>query len=122
MISKSISRIFQAIIILALALILFGCPSHNEIVRQKIESSASPYIGLSIDDLVRAKGAPDSRTQLSTGEEVWTYKTSKTGEKKGMIVTIGNNNNSRRPITTWTETVNYIIQGEIIESYTVSID
>jgi len=122
MIKKTISKALHFLIIMSAILLLFGCQSHNEIIQHKLESAAASHVSLSCDELLLSKGAPDSIAKLSTGEEVWTYKASKTGEKKGMIVTVGNTKNAHRPLTTWTETINFIVENGIVRGYKVSVD
>ena len=99
-----------------------GCASHNQIIQQKLSNEAATFVGKSTDELLLKMGPPDSKEKLSTGDEVWTYRSSKIGERKGMTVTIGDPNLTSPKIITWIEIINFVVgpQG-IVESYSVYV-
>lgn len=116
-------RLF-GVCILLLPLALTGCMSHSEIVKEELDSSAQRFVGKSTDYLLMEMGASDFKEKLSTGEVVWTYRKQKTGEKKGMTITIGGaGKDSSRPLSTWYETINFIVGPDgIVKKYFTSVD
>ena len=96
------------------AFVLSGCAGHREIITKRLNNENSSFAGQHCDELLKCKGVPDHKAQLSTGEEVWTYRSTRTGEQKGMMMTVGTGNvdTLRRPIVSWTETVNFIIDSD----------
>ena len=107
--------------ILVLTVFLYGCAGHSEIVKQELDGSANMYIGKSKDVLLLTKGAPDYKETLSNGDIIWTYRVTKTGEKKGVMLRIGGGDEPlRRPIISWLETTNFIIDeyGIVKQAYT----
>jgi hypothetical protein len=115
---EKMKKIIMATAILV-CLFFASCASHTEIVRKDLEGDAQKYVGKSSDILLINKGAPDYKERLSTGEHVWTYRRIKTGKKKGMTVSVG----ATIPVSTWTETVNFIIGLDgIVKDFSISID
>lgn len=103
-------------------LFLIACASHNEIVQKDLTKDAEQFVGKHKDQLLLKKGVPDMKDSLSNGNEVWTYRNLKVGKKKGMTVTIGNGNNSDKPLISWTEGLNFIISNDgIVKEYTVNV-
>lgn len=99
-------------ILLILSFLLCTCaigPGHYQIVQENLQQQNTQLIGLHKDDVLMAKGVPDYQAQLSTGQEVWTWRSTKTGSRKGSYLTIGGDARTNRPIISWTETVNLII-------------
>ena len=72
-----------------------GCVSHYEIMRNHLREQNAIYVGSHSDELLTSKGAPDLKSTLSTGEDLWTYRTYRSGSKKGMTVTLGKNTGGR---------------------------
>ena len=109
-------------LLLALTFFCFaaGCATHTEIVMNEMNANAKPYVGKHSDILKLKRGGPDTVTTLSTGEEVWTYKIRRSGEKKGFgfVNEVGD-----RPMITWVEVSNYIVGTDaIIKDVTLTIE
>jgi len=99
-----------------------GCASHNQIVQQKLSNEAATFVGKRTDELLLKMGPPDSKEKLSTGDEVWTYRSSKVGKRKGVTVTIGDPNLTSPEIVTWIEIINFVVSPKgIVKSYSVYV-
>lgn len=95
--------------------------SHYEVVRNQLQKQNSGYVGMYSDELLTSKGAPDLKSTLSTGEELWTYRADRSGSSKGMTVSYGRN--PTRRVLAWTETVNFVIDSTgIIKDYSVLVE
>ncbi len=102
---------------------LFSCVSHYEVVRNQLQEQNSSYVGLHSDELLTSKGAPDLKSTLSTGEELWTYRTDRSGSSKGMTVSFGKNAGTDRRVIAWTETVNFVIDSTgVIKDYFILVE
>lgn len=112
---------FLAVVSLVLQI---GCASHSETIQRRLSKQANPFVGKSTDELLIKKGPPDLKEKLSSGDEIWTYRTSKTGERKGWTMTIGSARETRQPhITTWRENINFVISPDgIVKDYSVSVE
>jgi len=109
-------------IILSSLLLLVGCVSHRQVVERKLSTEAEKLVGMKTDELLLKKGPPDLKENLTTGEKLWTYRSTKAGEHKGWTMSIGNAP-SRPNIETWRESINFVISPEgIVRSYSVSVD
>lgn len=109
-------------IALLLSLTLCGCAivSHSDTVKKDLDISAQQFVGKSTDDLLMMKGAPNSKAILSTGDMLWSYRTQKTGDRKGHYVTMGDPGNIQ---VTWYEITNYVIGSDnIIKRFTSSVE
>ena len=106
-------------------LFVTGCAGHIEKVQNKLEQQNTSYIGRHKDEVLKSKGVPDLQTKLSTGEDVWTYRSTKTGEAKGWSASIstGDAKPARRPLVSWTETVTFIIGTDgIVKDVSVHVE
>lgn len=100
-----------------------SCTSHKQVVENELSVEAERYVGKKTDELLLKKGPPDFRESLSTGEQLWTYRSTKAGPSKGWTITIGGNAPAGSNLKTWRENVNFIISpGGVIKSYSVSVD
>lgn len=107
---------------LALLLLSIGCASHKQIVERRLSTEAEKYVGKTTDELLLKKGPPDFKDSLSTGERLWTYRSTKMGEPKGWTMSTGNAP-SGRSVKTWIENINFVISPEgIVQSFSVSAD
>ena len=66
-------------VLLGFSFFLSGCATHRELVRLDLWDANKGYIGRPVDTLLLSKGSPDSKADLQTGEQVWTYRRTKTG-------------------------------------------
>ncbi len=100
-----------------------GCVSHYEVVRNQLQEQNSVYVGSHSDELLTSKGAPDLKSTLSTGAELWTYRTLRSGSGKGMTVSFGKGAGTDRLVLSWTETVNFVIDSTgVIKDYIVLVE
>ena len=81
-------------------------------------------MGKTTDELLMKKGPPDLKERLSSGDEIWTYRTSKTGKRRGGTVTIGGAGKApQADIATWRENMNFVISPDgIVKNYSVSLE
>lgn len=115
----------RALIFLSISFLLFsfGCASHRQIVANELSIEAVRYVGKKTDELLLEKGPPDIKENLSTGEHLWTYRSTKAGPSKGWTITVGGNAPAGSNFRTWRENVNFIVSPEgVVKSYTVSVD
>jgi len=118
------THVKKALIFLSLSFFLFGfgCASHRHIIQKELSKEAAKYVRKKTDELLLKKGPPDLKGILSTGEQLWTYCSTKAGEQKSLTMTIGNAP-SNTNIKTWRENVNFVISPEgVFRSYSVSVD
>jgi len=110
----------KKVIFLLMSVSLIGCAGHQQAVSQRLSESAEVLIGKSADDLLKAKGPPDATAQLTSGERLWTYRTTKSGERKGWSMSIGRH---VPEYMTWRENTNFVIGPDgLVKSYTVSVE
>ncbi len=106
----------RLVLILAVALISFGCANYKQTIIENLSKDASRFVGVHSDELLMKKGSPDLKERLPTGEELWTYSSTKGGPHKGWSV--GAQNSS-----TWQENVNFVIGIEkVVKSYSISVE
>lgn len=110
--------------VLGLAIILVGCASHQQIQAEQLTKNATNFVGKSSDDLLKAKGPPETTVRLSTGEQVWTYRATQAGIRKGWTMTMGNAGGRPTPdYMTWREKTNFVIgTNGIVKSFTVAVE
>ena len=107
--------------LLLAALSAAGCSSHSEIVCDDLREVSVPFVGEHYDALLKMKGPPDAKDTLSSGEQVWTYRATKSGSEKGLHVSWGEG--VERPVVAWTETVTFVIGADgIIKEFSIRIE
>ena len=101
-----------------------GCASHSEIIQRELSKEATLFVGKTTDELLMKKGPPDLKERLSSGDEIWTYRTSKTGERGGWTMRIGGAGKApQTDIATWRENMNFVISPDgIVKNYSVSVE
>ena len=122
------SRIVTVFGIIPLCVFLIiGCAGHKQIVQQELLEENAPFVGMHYDQLLKSKGLPAFKDPLSTGEEVWTYKSTKAKEDTSFRMDVGGRfgpaPETRRPIFSWTESVSFTI-GEhgTVKNVSVRVD
>ncbi|MBM3838495.1 MAG: hypothetical protein FJ398_11120 [Verrucomicrobia bacterium] len=110
--------------ILFLTVALVGCASHQQIMSERLSQSANAFVGKNADDLLKAKGPPDATARLSSGEQLWTYRATQAGTRKGWTMTIGGGGKRHAPdYMTWRENTNFVIGADgLVKSFTVAVE
>jgi hypothetical protein len=112
-------------VLLLMTFLLTGCAGHGQIVSDRLSKDAEVFVGKTTDDLLKAKGPPDASYQLKSGEQLWTYRSIKAGQRKGTTISVGGgrNRSSEPEYISWRETTNFIIgQDDFVLSYTVAVE
>jgi hypothetical protein len=105
-----------------ICMLFIACRSHKQIIHDELKEENEELLGKHCDELLKIRGVPDYKETLSTGEEVWTYRSTKTGEKKGVIMSVGNAP-AKRPTTSWNENINFIVgKNKIIKEIIIKVE
>jgi hypothetical protein len=108
---------------LILLLTLTSCLSHKKVILKELIEQNEEFVGKHSDELLKQKGSPDTKDVLSTGEEIWTYKSTKSGHNRGPTMSVGNADQHYVPMTSWNETINFIIgTNNIVKEVNIEVE
>ncbi len=66
-----------------------GCSPQPAEVRKDLDTQAQAWIARTSEELLRAKGPPDSIERLRNGDSVWLYKDRKYDNEREIYIAIG---------------------------------
>ena len=100
-----------------------ACVSHKKVILKELNEQNQEFVGKHSDELLKQKGSPVQKDVLSTGEEIWTYRSTKSGHSRGTVMTVGDPNQHQVPMVSWNETINFIIGTDnIIKEVNIQVE
>ena len=105
-------------------LVAAGCATHEAAVKDRLTHENIAFVGQSRDQLLTMKGSPNLKDTLSDGNELWTYRRTRTGVPQGTMEDYPSSKPGSEPMpVTWVETVVFVMGRDgVVKGLNVSVE